>query len=107
RITGFNGAADDDVIALSLRDYIHFDLETDRDVAIANLKYFRVPLAGCSLGTCSGFYALAGSYRVTALHPGYQATFSLDDLHEHRAPTDEPGAAIPGSVDGCIDLASP
>ena len=105
KIAGLGGSASTDVVSFVLRNGVANDLESDRDVANANLMYFREPLAGC--GDCTGFYALAGSYHVVSLAPRYEATFTLSDLHERHAAQDPPGASIAGTITGCVNHAPP
>ena len=111
KIAGMMGAAtpSTDIAALTLGNVIANDLESDHDIASANLKYIREPLnSHCSdTATCEGFFAMSGSYHVVALTPRYQATFTLGDLHEHHSGTDQPGPAIAGTISGCVNHAPP
>jgi hypothetical protein len=110
RIAGVGGSVNGDLVAFGLRSFVTPpDLESDHDIAITNLKELRQPLnSSCNTpGTCSGFYALAGTYHVSSVHPRYSATFTLSDLRERHTATDPPGAPIAGTITGCIDLANP
>ena len=56
---------------------------------------------------CSGFYAQSGTFTVIQIHPRYQATFALGDLYERRDNSGANGAAMTGTITGCIDKENP
>lgn len=82
--------------SLSLRHVTmgNFDAVGDYNIATQNLKYFEED---------HGFFALAGTLHVTEVSPRYRATFELTDLHHHDDTSDTMGAAIAGSVTGCVN----
>ncbi len=112
KIVGTGGAAhNSDLIAFNLRD-LQFELETlgDHDVAVENLTALRGPLgASCEAGNtvCHGFFALAGTFTVEQVIPRYRARFTLSDLRERNDNFSPPGAAIAGTIAGCIDKSNP
>jgi hypothetical protein len=113
KIVGTGGAAQNrDLIAFTLRDPATYDLESlgDHDVALQNITALRAPLgATCETGNtqCRGFFALAGTYTVLEVHPRYRATFEISDLYERTDNFGPPGAAIEGTIRGCIDKTNP
>ena len=76
-----------------------------------NLGYVASPmLSGCEMSggiNCSGFYALGGTFAVTKLSPTYEATFSLNMLHDGAAIEGTPGILIAGAVTGCVSIPNP
>lgn len=113
KVAGVAGAASPgELVSFGPRHIIGVDLEVlgDHDVAIENFMELRAPLnAMCEAGNtvCNGFYALAGTYTVLEVHPRYRATFMLSSLQERHDNTGMPGAAIAGSITGCVDKANP
>ena len=110
KVVGVAGLAGADEIVLSLRHAVPGDLATvgSYDVATTNLKYLDMASgSACAPGTCTGFFAVAGTYTVAQVQPRYQATFVLTQLLAHDDISDQAGAPIAGTVTGCIDVSSP
>lgn len=104
---GFAPGAELKSYAFTLRDITHGELQTvgTHDVAIAALKYVTATAtANCQLpGQCLGFVALDGTFEVLESSPRYRATFTLGQLHAYDDASTSAGAAISGTVTGCID----
>jgi hypothetical protein len=113
KVAGFGGLHAGNSASLLVRNTFTQDLDAlgDHDVATTNLKYLEQPQGvDCTTepaGTCKGFFALAGTFTVTALQPRYQATFTLTDLREHHDITDQLGPVIAGTITGCVDVQGP
>jgi hypothetical protein len=113
KVTGIAGAAaNTDLIAFSVRSALSADLDAlgDHDIATQNIMELRAPFnTSCDTGNtvCHGFFAQAGTLTVAAVHPRYQATFTLSNLFERSDNSGPPGAAIAGAIAGCVDKANP
>ncbi|MEP6860274.1 MAG: hypothetical protein ABJE66_06630 [Deltaproteobacteria bacterium] len=117
KIVGIAGSGlNADILSFNLTKFT-FDLEAlgDHDVATQNLTSLHMPYDPASNGhtcdpgntVCHGFYAQSGTYTVNAVHPRYQATFTLSNLKDRTDNTSPPGAAIAGTLTGCVDKANP
>ncbi len=117
KVVGIAGSGlNADLLSFNLTKFT-FDLEAlgDHDVATQNLTSLHMPYDPASTGhtcdpgntVCHGFYAQGGTYTANAVHPRYQATFTLSNLHDRTDNTSPPGAAIAGTITGCIDKANP
>jgi hypothetical protein len=116
QINGIGGrATNTDVISFGTNVF-GAELETlgDHDVTVQNIDSIRSPYAPSNLHTCDpgntvchGFFAHAGTYTVHAVHPRYQATFTLSDLYDRSDNTSPPGAPLAGTITGCVDKANP
>jgi len=94
--------------ALNLRDIVgggNLDSVGDHDIAMLPLKYIdKAPDVDCSQpSACRGFFALAGTWTVIETLPRYRASFVLSDLYRHDDTTNQLGAAMAGTVTGCVD----
>ena len=111
KVVGVAGVVAGKSFAFSVRDVVHADVDAlgDHDVAATNLKFLEMtPGSDCSTaGSCTGFFALAGTYTVLEVQPRYRATFSLSDLSERHDNTNQAGAPLPGTISGCLDVAAP
>lgn len=111
KVVGMAGSATNtDVLSFNSLPLTELETLGDHDVATQNITSLRAPFNhSCDTGNtvCHGFFAHAGTYKVTAVHPRYQATFTLTDLFERTDNSDQPGAAIAGSITGCVDKANP
>lgn len=110
KVIGVNGAMPSaELFAFTTRSFAdHLDAVGTHDVANVNLRYLAIPSgADCSTpsGGCRGFFALGGTYTVVEVQPRYRATFELTHLRERVDDSDQPGAAIVGTITGCIDTA--
>ena len=117
RVVGMTGSAlNADLLSFNLTK-LTFELEAvgDHDVATQNITSLRMPFDAASTGhtcdagniVCHGFFAQSGTYTVTSVHPRYQATFTLSDLHDRTDNFSPPGAAFAGTITGCVDKANP
>ena len=110
-VVGMGGSAPNtDVLSFNTLLLEELDTLGDHDIAVENLQALRAPFnQSCDTGNtvCHGFFADAGTYTVHALHPRYQATFTLSDLYERSDNTGPRGAAIAGTIAGCVDKANP
>ena len=111
QVIGLAGSAlNTDVLAFNTRPFAEIETIGDHDVAAENITALRAPFnQSCDTGNtvCHGFYAQGGTYTVHALHPRYQVTFTLSNLFERTDNSSPPGAAIAGSITGCVDKANP
>jgi len=113
KIIGVGGVTAGKSFAFSVRDVVHADVDTlgDHDVAATNLKFLEMtPGSDCATapaGSCTGFFALAGTYTVIEVQPRYRATFTLSDLSERHDNTNQAGAPLAGTITGCLDVAAP
>ncbi len=117
KVVGIAGSGlNADLLSLNLTNFT-FDLEAlgEHDVATQNLTSLRIPYNPASNGhtcdpgntVCHGFFAQSGTYTINAVHPRYQATFTLSDLKDRTDNTSPPGGAIAGTITGCVDKANP
>lgn len=111
QIVGLAGSAlNTDVLAFNTNPFAELETLGDHDIATENIQALRAPFnQSCDTGNtvCHGFFAHAGTYTVHALHPRYQVTFTLSSLFERTDNFGPPGAAIVGTITGCIDKANP
>ena len=111
KVIGMAGSAfNTDVLSFNTKVFKELDTVGDHDVATENIMALRAPFNySCETGNtmCHGFFANAGTYTVHALHPRYQATFTLSDLYERSDNSGPPGPAIAGTITGCVDKANP
>ena len=113
KVTGIAGAMPNtDLVAFSVRSALAADLDAlgDHDVATQNIMELRAPFnTSCDAGNtvCHGFFATAGTITVAQVHPRYQATVTLTNLFERSDNSGPPGAAIAGTITGCVDKANP
>jgi hypothetical protein len=111
QIVGLAGSAlNTDVMTFNSRGLTELQTIGAHDIAVQNLTALRAPFnQSCDTGNtvCHGFFARAGTYTVLAVHPRYQVTFTLSDLTARTDNAGPPGAAIAGSIAGCIDKANP
>jgi hypothetical protein len=111
QIVGLAGSAlNTDVMTFNSHALTELETAGPHDVAVQNITSLRAPFdQSCDTGNtvCHGFFAHAGTYTVHAVHPRYQVTFTLSDLYERSDNASPPGAAIAGSISGCIDKANP
>jgi hypothetical protein len=93
--------------AFTLRDILHGELQStgSHDVGAGAIKYVTATAnANCqNPGQCLGFVALSGTFDVLESSPRYRATFTLTDLHEYDDSSSSAGAAMAGTITGCID----
>lgn len=117
KVVGMAGSATNaDLLSFNLTNFT-LELETlgDHDVAAEHLTSLRMPYDPASNGhtcdpgnsVCHGFYAEAGTYTVLAVHPRYQATFTLSNLLDRTDNSSPPGAPLTGTITGCVDKANP
>ena len=111
KVVGFAGSAlNSDVLSFDTRPLTELETLADHDIAVQNITALRAPFdVSCDTGNtlCHGFFAQAGTYTVHAVHPRYQATFTLTNLFERTDNSGPPGAAIAGTITGCVDKANP
>jgi hypothetical protein len=111
QVVGLAGSAfNADVMSFATRPLSELETAGAHDIAVQNLTALRAPFdQSCDTGNtvCHGFFAHAGTYTVHAVHPRYQATFTLSDLYERSDNFGPAGAAIAGTITGCIDKANP
>lgn len=113
KVIGVAGQHAGKTLGFTVRDVLADDVDAlgDHDVAAANMKHLEGPpatdCATAPLGTCIGFFALAGTFTVTEVQPRYRATFTLSELHERHDSSDQLGSALAGTVTGCIDVQAP
>lgn len=112
-VTGVAGTDGTDLVTFGLRQAFAAHLESlgEHDVAEKNLMFYQHPsgtdCAFAPLGVCKGFFAMAGTFTVLEVAPRYRATFTLSDLYERALTDSDPGAAIAGSITGCLDVPAP
>jgi len=110
-VVGMAGSAlNTDVLAFNTLPLTELSTLGDHDIATQNITSLRAPFNhSCDTGNtvCHGFFAHGGTYSVTAVHPRYQATFTLTDLFERTDNTANLGAPIAGTITGCVDKANP
>jgi hypothetical protein len=110
-IVGFAASSlNADVLTFNSRTLTDLQALGDHDIATNNLTAMRGPFnTECSTGNtvCHGFYADAGTYTVHAVHPRYQVTFTISNLFDRTDNESGPGAAIAGSITGCVDKDNP
>jgi hypothetical protein len=77
------------------------------DVAATNLAYLEgSATANCQMpGQCDGFVATSGTFEVVSTEP-YRATFSLANLHAYDGSSTTLGAAMSGTIEGCLEAAA-
>jgi hypothetical protein len=113
KVIGVAGQHAGKTIGFTVRDALGDDLDAlgDHDVATKNMKHLESPpgteCETAPIGTCRGFFALAGTFTVSQVQPRYRATFTLTELHERHDSTDQLGAPIAGTVTGCLDVQAP
>jgi hypothetical protein len=111
QVVGLAGSAlNSDVLSFDTRPLTELETLADHDVAVQNITALRAPFnQSCDSGNtvCHGFFAQAGTFTVHALHPRYQATFTLSNLLERTDNSGPPGAPIAGTITGCVDKANP
>lgn len=111
KVVGLAGSAlNTDVLSFNTRALTELDTVADHDVSVQNIMALRAPFnQSCDTGNtvCHGFFAQAGTFSVHAVHPRYQATFTLTNLFERVDNSGPPGAAIAGTITGCVDKANP
>jgi hypothetical protein len=113
KLVGVGGLSAGKTLAFSVRNVLtqSFDWTGDQDVALTNLKYLETPSgADCDTdppGTCKGFFAVAGTFRILQTQPRFRATFELTDLREHNDTSNTAGPSIAGMVTGCVDAEAP
>ena len=111
KVVGLAGSAlNTDLLAFNTRPITELETLGDHDIAVQNITALRAPFdQSCDTGNsvCHGFYAQAGTYTVHAVHPRYQATFTLSNLFERSDNSGPPGASIAGTITGCVDKANP
>jgi hypothetical protein len=77
------------------------------DVAATNLSYLTGSAsANCAMpDQCEGFVAMSGTFEVVSTEP-YRATFTLGTLHEYDGSSSTLGAAMTGTIEGCLEAAA-
>ena len=103
-------ATNTDLLSFNTTPLAELDALGDHDVAVTHITALRAPfMASCDTGNtvCHGFFAHAGTFTVQAVHPRYQARFTLTNLFARVDNSGPEGAAIAGDITGCIDKANP
>lgn len=106
KVIGIVGAPTPErLYTLATRSVLTADLDAlgDHDIAQVNLKYLdKITGSDCPT-SCTGLFALAGTFTVLENSPRYRATFTLTDLYQYDGDSNDLGPSVAGTITGCVN----